>query len=332
MSDLQRYFPNNNLQTLLDDLVNVQSWDDFARRFLLGTGKAKETNRTYLCACRQFYEFTGGLHPMQAGSPEWIEQWYDSLPADLNTRAVKVAGLKFMYKRITERCPAYTSPFDVMDEGLKAKLSRSKKDESERDALTEKEYRGILAMLKADPSLKGKQDYAAVRFAVTSGLRAAELVGLRWENIAESDGIIKATFTGKGSKTRTVQPDPDAVAALRSAFRARYRRQPQGSDYVLNGLPTGRTNGAGMTKSALHVRIKGIIARAKASGIVRANLLVSTHTLRHTCATRLVAAGIPLDAVQRHLGHSNLATTAIYLHNTVDLTTTFATMAGDVAA
>ena len=59
MSDLQAYFPNNALQSVADDLVNVRSWDDFARRFLLGTGKAKNTNTTYLCACKQFYEFTG---------------------------------------------------------------------------------------------------------------------------------------------------------------------------------------------------------------------------------------------------------------------------------
>jgi integrase len=336
MNDLQAYFPNNSLQKLVQDLVSVDSWEAFARAFLLGSGKSKATNQTYLTACRQFYEFTGGLHPMQAGTPEWIEQWYDSLPADLNTRAVKVAALKFMYRRIVERIPAYTSPFDIMGEELKAKLNRSKRSEAERDALTDKEYRGILAMLKqcsgnATAKLKAKQDYAFVRFAVTSGLRAAELVGLRWEQITETAGVFKATFTGKGNKVRTVQLERESVRALRSAFRARFGRKPQGGDYVLNGLPTGQTKGAGITKSALHYRLKAIIAHAKRSGIVRANLHVSTHTLRHTCATRLVAAGVPLDAVQRHLGHSNLATTAVYLHNSVDFTTYWQTIAGEAA-
>lgn len=331
-ADLQAYFPNNSLQKLVQDLVSVDSWEAFARAFLLGSGKSKATNQTYLTACRQFYEFTGGLHPMQAGTPEWIEQWYDSLPPDLNTRAVKVAALKFMYRRIVERIPAYTSPFDIMGEELKAKLNRSKRSEAERDALTDKEYRGILAMLKADSSLKAKQDYAFVRFAVTSGLRAAELVGLRWEQITETEGVFKATFTGKGNKVRTVQLERESVRALRSAFRARFGRKPQGGDYVLNGLPTGGTKGAGITKSALHYRIKSIIARAKRSGIVRSNLHVSTHTLRHTCATRLVERGVPLDVVQRHLGHSNLATTAVYLHNQVDLSPYWQKIAGEVAA
>ena len=332
MNDLQAYFPNQSMQRLADDLLNVQTWDDFQRRFLLGTGKAAATNRTYLTACRQFHEFTGGLHPMQAGTPEWIEQWYDSLPTDLNTRSVKVAALKFMYKRIVERFPAYASPFDVMDETLKRKLSRTKRDESEKDALSEREYRGILAMLRAEDGLKSAQDYALVRLGVTSGMRAAELAGLRWENITEAEGQYRATFTGKGSKVRTIQLEPEAVRSCRRAFRARFGRKPQGSDYVLNGLATGRGNGSGITKSGIHVRLKAIIARAKAQGIVRANLHVSTHTLRHTCATRLVGAGVPLDAVQRHLGHSNLATTAIYLHNAVDLAPVWDRIAGEVRA
>ena len=44
MNDLQRYFPNNQLSELMDDLTSVNSWDDFARRFLLGDGMSKNTS------------------------------------------------------------------------------------------------------------------------------------------------------------------------------------------------------------------------------------------------------------------------------------------------
>jgi integrase len=329
MNDLAAYFPNNQLQSLADDLTSVQTWDDFARRFLLGTGRSPRTYETYLCACRQFYDFTGKLHPMQAGTPEWIEQWYDSLGADLSTKAVKMAALKFMYKRIQARFPFYRSPFDTMSEELKRKLSRTKKDVAERDALTEAEYRGILRMLRKRTDLRGIQDYALVRFAVTSGLRAAELVGLTWENVIESEGTWRATFIGKGSKRGTVQLEAEAVRACRRAFRARWGRKPKGSDLVFHSLATGRGNRPGITKSGLHLRLKRIVAEAQAQGIVRANLNVSTHTLRHTCATRLVSAGVPIDAVQRHLRHSSISTTARYLHNAVDLSTYWATMTGE---
>jgi site-specific recombinase XerD len=77
--------------------------------------------------------------------------------------------------------------------------------------------------------------------------------------------------------------------------------------------------------------VKAIFTAAKRSGIVRSNLQVSTHTLRHTCATQLVAAGVLFDAVQRYPGHSNLSTTTVCPHNTVDLSQYWRTIAGEEA-
>ena len=147
MNDLQQYFPNNNIGNLMADFA-IESWADFERRFLLGEGKALNTYKTYLTGCKQFYDFTGCLHPMQAGTPEWIEQYYDSLDGlDLNTKVLRMRSLKFMYRKVAERYPFYKSPFDIMSEKLTKKLNRSKKDESTKGALTLDEYRKILAML-----------------------------------------------------------------------------------------------------------------------------------------------------------------------------------------
>lgn len=330
-NQLTQYFPNQALAAI-NELVAVDSWDGFARAFLLGTGKSANTNSTYLTGCRQFYDFTGGLHPMQAGTPEWIEQFYDSLPADLSTRAVKMSALKFMYRRICEKVPFYASPFDAMEPDLKRKLSRSKKDQSEKDALTDREYRGLLRMLDADKSLRGRQDYALLRFGVTSGMRAAELVGLQWQNLSESDGVWKATFSGKGSKVATIEIEAASARSCIRAFRAQYDRKPIGTDYVFNSLPTGRSKGCSVTKSCIHNRLKAISARAKALDIVRGNLAFSTHTLRHTCATRMVAAGVAMDAVMRHLRHSSLSTTQRYLHNSVNIDSVWSGIAGEAAA
>lgn len=329
MNDLQAYFPNNQLKNLADDLT-INTWDDFARRFLLGGGNSPQTYRSYLAACKQFYEFTGGLHPMQAGTPEWIEQWYDSLSGDLNTKHLRIAGLKFMYRKIQERFPFYTSPFEIMGEVLQAKLNRSKRDESEKDALTEKEYKALLAMLAKDTALKGYQNYALIRFGVTSGMRAAELVNLRWENISKGETGYRCTFMGKGSKVRTIQLEEAAVRAVRKAYRERWGKQPQPTDKVFHALPTGGS-GQGITKAAVHRRIKAIIEAAKELGLVRANLNVSTHTLRHTCATRLLDAGIDIYSVKQHLGHSDINTTARYLHTGADLSEAFKKMSGAAA-
>ena len=314
---ISQFFPNNNLQNLMADLIEVNSWDDFARRFLLGEGKSKETYRSYLASCKQFYDFTGGLHPMQAGTPEWIEQFYDALSCkDLNSKAVRMRGLKFMYRKIEERFPFYTSPFDsdVMSEALTKKLFKSKTDISQKGALTMDEYKGIIRMLKGNTSPMGLLSYAVFRFGVMTGVRAHEFCNLTWDNFSKTEEGLTVTFMGKGSKVATIQVEEEAYKACRRAFRARYGKSPQPTDFVFNSMST-----IGISKVTLHARIKEISAAAIKAGIMRSNFNLSTHTLRHTCATRLVMLGVDLETVRQHMRHSSLATTQRYLHEKCDL-------------
>ena len=337
MNDLAKYFPNNTLGDLADDLVNVNSWDDFERRFLYGTGKAKGTYATYMVACKAFHQFTKGEHPMAGGTVANVEAFYDELidkGLNLKTIRLRIAGLKYMFTRVQERFPFWKSPFDEMSESVKAKLNRSETDTSEKGALTAKEYRSLLAQLKKDTTLKGLQNYAMARFLVVSGLRAFEACSLHWHQIDESDSGYRITVRGKGGKIATITiEDREAIAALRKAFRSRWNRAPKGDDLVLHSLPTGKdkTN-PGITVSALYARSKSIVKAAKEAGIVRKNLAFSTHTFRHTTATLLVAAGIDLRTVQLHMRHSSLETTQVYLHNEADKADAWAAIHGEEAA
>lgn len=331
LSTLDRYFPGRAMASLLDDLLNVKTWEDFARRFLLGEGKSPNTTAAYLNYCRQFYTFTGGMHPMEAGTHAWIESFYDAFSKthDPATSSLAMSSLRYLYKKICERFPAYVNPFDTMPKGLKAKLSRCKKDESERDSLTAKEYRALLGMLKKDASPRGLLDYALFRFGLTSGLRAAELCGLTWGMISEGEERITCTFIGKGSKRRTVQVEPEALSACKRAFRARWGRAPKPSDYVFNGAATGRARGRpGITKSCVHLHVKAIIANGKALGIIREGLSFSTHCMRHSFASLSLESGMDVFSLKEALGHSSLSTTARYLHNRKDFSGAWASMEG----
>jgi len=322
-TDLQRYFPNQQIANL-HRLLDVHSWEDFRREFLLGEGKASNTIATYQTAARQFYDFTGGMHPMQAGTSERIEQWYDSLLSGgvkLDTACLKIRGLRYLYKRIAEKVPFFENPFNIIPQRLSRKLNRTTKDTAERDALTKREYQAVCRLLRADQSPIALRRYALFRFGCSSGLRAQEMVNLDWSMIQDVEGELRCTFVGKGNKRRTVPVDKTAYKALKRSY--------EGNTDYRDRLPSDRI--FGRTKVTFHTDIKAIEESAKAAGTMRGNLHFSTHTMRHTAATHWLDAGAPLDVVQRWLGHSSLATTQRYLHSKVDANAVFERMNAEVA-
>ena len=211
--------------------------DDFERRFLYGTGKAKGTYDTNMVACKALHEFTKGQHSMARGTVANVEAFYDELidkGLSLKTIRLRIAGLKYMFSRVRDRFPFWQSPFDEMSESVKAKLNRSESDTSEKGALTAKEYRSLLTQLRKDTTLKGLQNYAMTRFLVVSGLRASEACSLHWNQIDLSESGYRITVRGKGGKIATITiEDREAITALRKAFRSRWNRTPKGDTYLV---------------------------------------------------------------------------------------------------
>jgi len=112
--------PSNNspkrVQSIFD---SIRSFEDLKREFLLGEGLSRNTYRNYLQAVKRFYEFTGGLHPLQV-RPADIECFYDHVSerVDRATAALHVAGLKKFYAGVKHRVPGYVGPFDTTCEIL----------------------------------------------------------------------------------------------------------------------------------------------------------------------------------------------------------------------
>ena len=77
--------------------------------------------------------------------------------------------------------------------------------------------------------------------------------------------------------------------------------------------------------------MKDISKKANAAGIVRENFNLSTHTLRHTTASRLLELGVDIETLRKHMRHSSLATTQKYLDNRQDLRKYWAKLNGEAA-
>jgi integrase/recombinase XerD len=150
-------------------------------------------------------------------------------------------------------------------------------------------------------------DQAVLELAYASGLRLAELRGLRLEQLHLEAGFI--TVIGKGNKERVVPLGRKAVAAVRRYEEAARPKlvKPRSTAHL---FLTRR--GSPFAANTLWQRIK---RRARRAGLSRN---ITPHMLRHSFASHLLENGADLRVIQELLGHSSISTTEVYTHITVN--------------
>lgn len=146
-------------------------------------------------------------------------------------------------------------------------------------------------------------DHAVLELAYASGLRLAELRGIRLEQLHLEAGFINVI--GKGNKERVVPVGSKAIDALR-------RYLDSGRPHLVRPRSPGNVfltrRGTAFAPVTLWLRIKACVGRA---GLTRP---VTPHMLRHSFATHLLEHGADLRVIQELLGHARISTTEIYTH------------------
>ncbi len=127
--------------------------------------------------------------------------------------------------------------------------------------------------------------------ALNTGMRLGEIVGLAWEHVDLSQGVLRLTHTKSGK---------DRWIPMNGLVRETLRRLPRSGPYVFGGA-----SGYCSVRTAW----EGARDRAGLAG-------VRFHDLRHTAATQMVLAGVDLATVGEILGHSTIALTMRYTHPT----------------
>ena len=146
-------------------------------------------------------------------------------------------------------------------------------------------------------------DHAVLELAYSSGLRLAELRGLRLEQLHLDAGFINVV--GKGNKERVVPVGRKAIGALQRYLDA---ARPKLVTSRSPGVVFLTKRGTPFAAVTLWLRIKQRVRRA---GITRN---VTPHMLRHSFATHLLENGADLRVIQELLGHANISTTEVYTH------------------
>ncbi|MGA2542975.1 MAG: tyrosine recombinase [Verrucomicrobiota bacterium] len=146
-------------------------------------------------------------------------------------------------------------------------------------------------------------DLAALELAYASGLRLAELRGIRLEQLHLEAGFV--TVIGKGNKERVVPLGRKAGAAIRRYLEAGRPKLVTAKSPANLFLTRRGTPFAAVT---MWQRIKRHAARA---GLGRN---ITPHMLRHSFATHLLEHGADLRVIQELLGHASISTTEVYTH------------------
>ena len=152
----------------------------------------------------------------------------------------------------------------------------------------------------------GRRDQALLDLAVEAGLRISELAALECHDVTLGRGA-NLHVKGKGRKERHVPLGQGAARVLRAWLRE------TGGDAASPLFPT--TTGGHMSRDAIERRVTLHVEQAAANCPSLQRKPVTTHSLRHTCAMRLRAKGIPIEVIALILGHEDIATTyGFYLH------------------
>ncbi|HVE73969.1 MAG TPA: tyrosine-type recombinase/integrase [Mycobacteriales bacterium] len=153
----------------------------------------------------------------------------------------------------------------------------------------------------------GRRDHLLLLLMITTGVRVSELASLtRADTHTDGPGRHIAVH-GKGRKDRITPLDATTAAAVR-AWLAENPGPPSAPIFSALGRNTKMSSDA----VAQRIRLHAHAAAAVCHTIATKN--VTPHVLRHSCAMRMLAAGIDATTIALWLGHESPESTRPYLH------------------
>jgi len=151
----------------------------------------------------------------------------------------------------------------------------------------------------------GRRDHAMIVLAIQTGLRISELADLSCADVVLGAGA-HVHCVGKGRKQRRTPLVPHTAAVLRVWLAERQGSPLEPLFPTVTGKPLSRD--AIEHRITQHVRNAGRVCPS-----IRTKK-VTTHTLRHTAAMRLLLSGVDVTVIALWLGHEQVSTANLYLH------------------
>lgn len=249
---------------------------------------------------KTFCEETYGTSDIETVSYSQIRSWIVNLVNDsISNRTVnrKIASLKAYYKFLQRIGDIEVNPL--------AKHKALKTAKKMEVPFSEAEMSALLRQISFKEGFEGVRDKLMIELLYASGIRRAELIDLKLVDLNLSGGTIKVL--GKRNKERII-PLLGAITDLFSEYLVARDELAiiSDRDYVF------------LSKSG-HKIYETLVYRVINKYLSEVSLKAkrSPHILRHTFATHLLNQGADLNSVKELLGHSSLASTQVYTHNSI---------------
>lgn len=235
------------------------------------------------------------------GSHRMIRSWIlNMMENGMEAKSVnrKLAALRTFYKYLLRNKKLEVNPMlKIVAPKVRKKLPVFVEETSMINLLDRFEF---------EEGFSGLRDRVVLEFFYGTGMRLSELIDLKDRDVHWKEGVVKVT--GKGNKERII-PVPQSTLAVAESY-AREKTKLNLCNTGANFVVTNQ--GDEVYPVFIYRLVKKYLSHV--STIEKK----SPHVLRHTFATHLLNKGADLNAIKDLLGHSSLAATQVYTHNSID--------------
>jgi integrase/recombinase XerC len=286
--------PLNEQQAIKDFLGYLE----FQKRYSAHTVISYQND---LISFFDFLQMQFGDTDLAGIKPAFVRSWLAQLKEEgLETRSIarKISGLRTFFKYQLKLQHIKVSPMATI---VAPKVSKRLPQFVDKDDITV-----LLEKVEFPDTWEGRTQKLLIQLFYSTGIRQAELVGLKEMQVDRSHRSIKVL--GKGNKERIIPVSQELMELLHTYMsdKGTHFRIYDG-EYLLVGKK-GKKLYPGFVYNTVKQYLELVTTIEKKS----------PHVLRHSFATHLMNNGADLNAVKELLGHSSLAATQVYTHNTIE--------------
>jgi len=265
---------------------------------------SKHTLEAYRGDLQQFSDFlitTFNDTPPQDADYGIVRSWIiqlveeDHKPVSINR---KIACLRSYFKFLLRE--------EVITKNPMVKIRVLKTQKRLPTFVKESDMVNLLDHVSFEDSFEGWRDKLMLELFYSTGIRLSELIELKENRIDIRNQTIKVL--GKRNKERVI-PFPQSIVSILEGYREARNREVTPKDH---GLLFVTEEGDACYPMMVYRMVKKYLNEYTTTE------KRSPHVLRHTYATHLLNKGAEINAVKDLLGHSSLAATQVYTHNSME--------------